>query len=78
MPPEDVACFTQENAEGVARARRAGAVYAGKTEDKGRDRIKEEYFKRSYLEARIERAELRPRVDGASVDVALEVVEGRK
>ena len=41
-----------------------GEPYAGTVEDKGRERIKEEYFKRSYLEARVERAELRPRADG--------------
>ncbi len=77
MPPDDVAWFSQDNLKawlGLVE----GQVYSGKTEDKGRDRIREEYFRRSYLEARVERAELRPRADGAGVDVALEVVEGRK
>lgn len=77
MPPEDVAYFTKE-ALSAWLGLVEGQPYSGKVEDKGRDAIKEEYFRRSYLEARVERAELRPRRDGRSVDVVLEVQEGRK
>ncbi len=77
MPPDDVAWFTPEALRGWLGLV-PGEPYAGKVEDKGRERIKEEYFRRSYLEAQVERAELRPRAQGLVVDVALVVREGRK
>ena len=77
MPADDVAYFTPETLKNLLGLVE-GDFYSGTVEDKGRDRIKEEYFKRSYLEARLDNAELRPRADGRSVDVLLEVFEGRK
>ncbi len=77
MPPDDVAYFCPENLK-LWLGLTEGEFYSGTIEDEGRERIKEEYFKRSYLEARLERAELRPRSDPGSVDVVLEVFEGRK
>jgi outer membrane protein insertion porin family len=77
MPPDDVAWFTDERlAEWLGL--RPGEPYSGKTEDKGRDRIREEYYKRSYIDAVVEAAELRPTGAGRTVDVVVEVREGRK
>lgn len=75
--PDDRAYFTQETLRGLLGLE-PGAVYSGKTEEKGRDRIKEAYFARSYLEARVEKAELRPRADRRGVDVIVPVFEGDK
>jgi len=76
-PADDRAYFTQETLRRLLGLE-PGAVYAGKTEEKGRDRIKEAYFSRSYLEARVEKAELRPRAGSRAVDVVVPVLEGAK
>jgi outer membrane protein insertion porin family len=77
MPPDDVAWFYPANLQGWLGLV-PGQVYDGKEEAKGRDRIREEYYKRSYLDARLDPAELRPRAGGHVVDVRLRIVEGRK
>ena len=77
MPPDDVAFFTQDGLRTMLGLV-SGAVYSGKVEDKGRDKIKEAYYARSYLEATIERAVLTPRATGRIVDVRVKVDEGRK
>ena len=77
MPPEDAAFFTQEGLRGLLGLV-PGEVYSGKVEEKGREAIKEAYFARSYLEARLDRADLRPRAGARVVDVFVPVVEGRK
>ncbi len=77
MPPDDVAWFSPDTIRGWLGLV-PGEPYSGKVEDKGRERIREEYFRRSYLEVSIERAELRPRAQGRVVDVALTIKEGLK
>lgn len=74
---EDRAYFTQETLRGLLGLE-TGAVYDGKAEEKGRDRIREAYFQRSYLEAQVEKAELLPRAGARAVDVVVVVKEGLK
>ncbi|MBL9086433.1 MAG: outer membrane protein assembly factor BamA [Planctomycetia bacterium] len=76
-PPEDRAYFTQDTLRDLLGLA-PGDVYAGKTEERGRKRIQEAYFQRSYLEASVEKAELLPRVERHSVDVVVRVAEGDK
>jgi outer membrane protein insertion porin family len=81
-PPEDLAWFTEERiAQWLGLA--PGWRYSGEVEAKGIERIREQYFCRSYLDAQVpkpphRRAELRARERENVVDVVLTVREGQK
>jgi hypothetical protein len=57
-PPDDRAYFTQETLRGLLASSRAPST--GQDRGAGAQARAEAYFERSYLEARVEKAELRP------------------
>jgi outer membrane protein assembly complex protein YaeT len=77
MPPQDAAYFTPATLADLLGLR-PGDPYSGKAEDKGRERVREAYFRASYVDAEVHAADLRPRAEGTVVDLHVGVVEGRK
>ena len=77
MPPDDVAWFSEPNLREWLGLRE-GDWWSGKVETKGRERIREEYYRRSYLDAVVRPAMRSPRSAGRVVDVKVRIEEGRK
>jgi outer membrane protein insertion porin family len=76
-PPGDVAYFTEARLRewlGLVPGRR----YSGEAAKKGREKVREEYFRRSYLDAQVDALHLRGRERDLVVDVELKVKEGLK
>lgn len=76
-PPEDVAWFTEERIQ-CWLGLRPGRRYSGVIEEKGRRKIQEEYFKRSYIDAQVEPALRRGRERENVVDIKVKVIESGK
>jgi len=74
---DDLAYFTEERIA-CWFGLRTGCRFSGETADEGIDKIQEEYFARSYLDAGIGTPQLRGREKELVVDIELTVHEGPK
>jgi outer membrane protein assembly factor BamA len=77
MTPEDKAALTEEAMRGWLRVK-SGERWSGKLADWGRDRILEQLYRRSYLDANVGEARLRGRESEAVADLVLPVKLGWK
>jgi outer membrane protein insertion porin family len=74
---EDLAVFTPEGLRGLFGLS-PGERYSGKKADEGIERIRKEYFARSFLDAQVGAIEFRGRPRALVVDLTIRIVEGAK
>jgi outer membrane protein insertion porin family len=76
-PPEDVAFFTEQRLRDLLGLH-TGQRYSAKLEKAGRDRIRDAYYCRSYIDARVPELLRQGRQHANVVDLKLRVEEGAK